>query len=174
MALEQIIPYLFVMALYTPAGAFLAVAGWLLGPMDDTKELGVVTLFTGFFQTISIILLFIVGNGFGAVTVVPLAFAWYILGITAIAGFAHFRPLANTLIPLVIFYVVEAIYLLTTHAIMLPIMILSYAVVVTMLIIWIYKGYKGLQKPTAYVLILEGILTILLPTLMFMTGIPLP
>jgi len=47
MSLEEVIPFLYVLALYPPAGTFLAVGAWMLGPMDDTRELGVVQIFTG-------------------------------------------------------------------------------------------------------------------------------
>lgn len=173
MPLEELIPYMFALALYPPAGTFIAVGAWMLGPMDDTRELGVVQLFTGFWQTIAIVLLFLAGDGFGAVTVLPLAFAWYGLGITSIVGFTHFKPIVNsTFIVLVIFYVIESVYLLAKGAVMLPIMLLSYSVVVTMATLWIYKGI--LRKSTAYLFIAEGIVTILLPAVMLMLGIPLP
>lgn len=173
MPLADLIPFFYVLALYPPAGAFIAVGAWMLGPMDDTRELGVVQLFTGFWQTISIIFLILAGDGFGACTVLPLAFAWYVLGITSIAGFTHFKPATNaTLIILVIFYVIESVYLIAKGSLMLPIMLLSYSIVVTLLIFWIYKGL--FRKITAYILIIEGIVTILLPAEMLMLGIPLP
>jgi len=168
--MTSIIPFLFDMALYVPAGAFFATGLWLLGPKDDTKELGIVTLFTALFQTFSILILFWVGDGLGAFTVVPLAFTWYILGLTSILGLAHFKPLANTLVMLVVTYVIEATYLLTLGEIMLPVMLYSYAIVVAMIIAWIYKGI--LTKATAYVLIFEAFLTVLLPALIMLMGIP--
>jgi hypothetical protein len=173
MSLQEVIPFLYVLALYPPAGTFLAVGGWMLGPMDDTRELGVVQIFTGVWQTISIILLFLAGDGFGAATVLPLAFAWYGLGITSILGFTHFKPIVNsTFIILIIFYVIEAIYLIMRRQLLLPLMLLSYAIVVTMAALWVYKGI--LRKATAYVFIFEGIVTILIPAIMLMYGIPWP
>jgi len=58
------------------------------------------------------------------------------------------------------------------HAITLGIMVMSYAIVVALIILNTY-GKLG-PKPAGYLLIVEGIITVLFPGLALWFGIPLP
>lgn len=169
----ELVPYLLAIALYAPAGGFLAVGHWYLGNMKDVKEIGVLTFFIGIIQMMTIIFLSWLGAGFEAMTVIPLAFTWLVLGTTAILGLPSFKPLADMLITLVIAYVCEAFYFwVVAGAITFGIMVMSYAIVVTLIILNTY-GKLG-PKPVGYLLIVEGIITVLFPALASWFGILLP
>lgn len=168
------IPFLFAFALYPASGGFLAAGHFYLTEFKDQKEMGAVTLGIAILQTIVLIFLLMLGAGFEALTVVPLTFTWYILGINNLLGLPSFKPLANTLISLVIVYLVEAGWYWhmaiaeETKTIFFGLMVLSYAIVVALMILNVY-GMVG-AKPVGYLLIAEGIVTVLFPTLALWFG----
>lgn len=172
----ELIPYLFAFALYPASGGFLAAGHFYLTAFKDQREMGAVTLGIAILQTIVLIFLLSLGAGFEALTVIPLTFTWYILGINNLLSLPSFKPLANTLIPLVIVYVCETFYYWYYAAtaawatIFFGIMVLSYAIVVAMMVANVY-GYMG-AEPIGYLLIIEGIVTVLFPTVALMFGWP--
>ncbi len=168
----SLVPYLFAIALFVPSGAFIAVGHFYIGDMKSgLREIGVLTLFTGIIQVITIIFLLSLNAGFDAMTVVPLAYTWLVMGITVIMGLPSFKPLADMLMTLVAAYVLEASYFwAVAHALVLGTMVLSYAIVVLLLVLNTY-GKIG-PKPAGYLLIAEGVLTVFIPAMAFWFGIP--
>ena len=172
----EMVPYLFAFALYPASGGFFAAGHFYLTKFKDQKEMGAVTLSIAILQTIVLIFLISIGAGFEALTVIPLTFAWYILGITNLLALPSFKPLVNTLISLVIVYLCETYYYWYHYVVdgwatlFFGIMVLSYAIVVAMMILNVY-GIGG-AEPVGYLLIVEGIVTVLFPTVALMFGYP--
>lgn len=170
----ELIPFLFAFALYPAAGGFLAAGHFYLTGFKDQREMGAVTLSIAILQTIVLIFLLMLGAGFEALTVIPLTFTWYILGINNLLGFPSFKPLANTLISLVIVYLVETGWYWhmaiaeDAATIFFGIMVLSYAIVVALMVLNVY-GIVG-PEPAGYLLLVEGIVTVLFPTLALWFG----
>ena len=173
-AVENVITACVSVALYVAAGGFLAAGLFLLGK-GEPKELGGMLLALALIQTITVGFLIASGAMLQAIMVTIFAYIWYTFGAALLLG-TNFVILAHQLIVAGVAYAAITAFLATAPPAYFAVMTGSYTLIIFLLAAQIYAGERApwLPKLNGWILIIEGFVTVLYPSLALAFGIPLP